>query len=120
MNIRQKHMLNTLVNDGSIHIGTSAQKFNVGERTIRYDLDVIADYISTKLQHQGLMIKNNIAHLMINQDEIQDLRLEEMDNDYYEMHYVFLFLFDLIKTRYYELYIKEWKYDYRKNNDDTK
>ena len=56
MNIRQKHMLNTLVNDGSIHIGTSAQKFNVGERTIRYDLDVIADYISTKLQHQGLMI----------------------------------------------------------------
>ena len=85
MNIRQKHMLNTLVNDGSIHIGTSAQKFNVGERTIRYDLDVIADYISTKLQHQGLMIKNNIAHLMINQDEIQDLRLEEMDNDYYEI-----------------------------------
>ena len=57
------------------------KKFNVGERTIRYDLDVIADYISTKLQHQGLMIKNNIAHLMINQDEIQDLRLEEMDND---------------------------------------
>lgn len=28
------------------------------------------------------------------------------ENDYYEMHYLFMFYFDLIKTRYYELYIK--------------
>ncbi|MFR1297144.1 MAG: DeoR family transcriptional regulator [Coprobacillus cateniformis] len=54
MNIRQKHMLNTLVNDGSIHIGTSAQKFNVGERTIRYDLDVIAGLYFNKVTTPGI------------------------------------------------------------------
>ena len=29
------------------------------------------------------------------------------DNDYYEGQYVFMFYLDMIKTRYYELYIKE-------------
>lgn len=28
------------------------------------------------------------------------------ENDYYEMHYVFLFYIDMIKTRYYELFVK--------------
>ena len=65
MNIRQKHMLNTLVNDGNLHIGTSAQKFNVGERTIRYDLDVIEDFIYHKNHHLGILIKNNVAHLLL-------------------------------------------------------
>lgn len=41
-------------------------------------------------------------------------------NDYYEMHYVFLFYLDLIKTRFYELYVKENENDFRKSHDDTK
>lgn len=39
-------------------------------------------------------------------DEKMDYCLStDTDNDYYEMHYMFLLYLDLIKTRYYELYI---------------
>lgn len=63
-----------------------------------------------KFQEVVLDTKNTkilFSKSQINSEYIDFSFSMDTDNDYYEMHYVFLFLFDLIKTRYYELYIKE-------------
>lgn len=62
-------------------------------------------------QFQERVLNTNHVKMLFTKDKIHR---EDMDyvvamnteNDYYEMHYLFLFYFDLIKTRYYELYIK--------------
>ncbi|MGN1181706.1 MAG: hypothetical protein ACI4SR_01775 [Faecalibacillus sp.] len=63
-------------------------------------------------QFQDLVLNNENLKILFTKDNIKYEGIDhtlsmETENDYYEMHYVFLFYFDLIKTRYYELYIKE-------------
>jgi hypothetical protein len=48
--------------------------------------------------------------IFMTKDKVVDEKMDyclstDTDNDYYEMHYMFLLYLDLIKTRYYELYI---------------
>lgn len=85
MNIRQKHILRTLINEKSINIISCAQKYNVGERTIRYDMDIIADYILSRVEHQGITIKKNVVYFLLNSQQVKELALDKMDNDYYEI-----------------------------------
>ena len=63
-------------------------------------------------QFQDLVLNNENLKILFTKDNVKYEKIDhtfsmETENDYYEMHYVFLFYFDLIKTRYYELYIKE-------------
>ena len=60
--------------------------------------EIVLDSKNTKILFSEYQIENKYVDFNFYMDT---------DNDYYEMHYVFLFIFDLIKTRYYELYIKE-------------
>lgn len=60
------------------------------------------DDVLNKSNQKILFTKDNIKH-----EKIDYTLAMETKNDYYEMHYVFLFYLDLIKTRYYELYVKE-------------
>lgn len=74
---------------------------------------------------KGLVLDNKNIKLVISQKELDSSIANynlviDTENDYYEMHYLFLFYLDLIKTRYYELYVKEDEDDYWKNNDGTK
>lgn len=41
-------------------------------------------------------------------------------NDYYEMHYLLMIYLDLVKTRYYELYVRGNRNDNWENYDDAK
>lgn len=62
-------------------------------------------------QFQEKILNTQNIKLLFTKDEVNR---EDMDyiiamntkNDYYEMHYLFMFYFDLMKTRYYEMYIK--------------
>ena len=76
-----------------------------------FDKTVLLSSVNNeKIQEVVLDTKNTkilFSKSQINSEYIDFSFSMDTDNDYYEMHYVFLFLFDLIKTRYYELYIKE-------------
>lgn len=67
---------------------------------------------SCDAQFQDLILNADNYKILFTKDDVKMKKVNivlSMDttNDYYEMHYVFLFYLDLIKTRYYELYIKE-------------
>lgn len=62
-------------------------------------------------QFQEKVLNTNNVKMLFTKDKIYRDDMDYIiaintENDYYEMHYLFLFYFDLIKTRYYELYIK--------------
>lgn len=62
-------------------------------------------------QFQDLVLNTKNFKVLLTRDKIENTRMDmtltmDTTNDYYEMHYVFLFYLDLIKTRYYELYVK--------------
>lgn len=63
-------------------------------------------------QFQDMVLNADNFKVLFTRNQIKNSKMDmilSMDttNDYYEMHYMFLFYFDLIKTRYYELYIKD-------------
>lgn len=67
---------------------------------------------SCDAQFQDLVLNTDNFKILFTRDTVKIKKVNmtlSMDttNDYYEMHYVFLFYLDLIKTRYYELYVKE-------------
>lgn len=63
-------------------------------------------------QFQDLVLNTDNYKVLFTRDKVKIKKMNMVfsmntTNDYYEMHYVFLFYLDLIKTRYYELYIKD-------------
>lgn len=105
MKIFDKTVLLSSVNDGNILVPENNDLIGVFTATGRLlgccdakFQEIVLDSKNTKL----LFSKSRINSTYVDFNFFMDT-----DNDYYEMHYVFLFLFDLIKTRYYELYIKE-------------
>ena len=61
--------------------------------------EIVLDTKNTKILFSKAQINSEYVDFNFSMDT---------DNDYYEMHYVFLFLFDLIKARYYELYMTQY------------
>lgn len=69
----------------------------------------LLDSCDAEFKELVLDTKNN--KLIISRQKINNIKVQynlaiDTKNDYYEMHYLFLFYLDLIKIRYYELYIK--------------
>ena len=105
MKIFDKTVLLSSVNDGNILIPRNNDLLGIFTATGR-----LLGCCDAKFQEVILDAKNTkilFSKSQINSEYIDFNFSMDTDNDYYEMHYVFLFLFDLIKTRYYELYIKE-------------
>ena len=100
MNIRQKHILNTLILDHTIDLSEVAEKFAVGIRAIRYDLDIINEYIDTKLHMNAIEIKRGKAFLLLNARAVERLHMNDLAADFYEIKItpedrVILMLYDL-------------------------
>ena len=105
MKIFDKTVLLSSVNNGKILVPKNNDLIGLFTATGR-----LLGCCDAKFQEVVLDTKNTkilFSKSQINSEYIDFSFSMETDNDYYEMHYVFLFLFDLIKTRYYELYIKE-------------
>lgn len=107
MKMFDKTVLISSVNDGNILIPNDKDFIGIFTATGR-----LLGCCDARFQEKVLDTENTkvlISKMKIDNKYI-DINLSmEVDNDYYEMHYVFLFIFDLIKTRYYELYIKGLK-----------
>ena len=105
MKIFDKTVLLSSVNNGKILVPKNNDLIGLFTATGR-----LLGCCDAKFQEVVLDTKNTkilFSKSQINSEYIDFSFSMDTDNDYYEMHYVFLFLFDLIKTRYYELYIKE-------------
>lgn len=105
MKIFDKTVLLSSVNNGKILVPKNNDLIGLFTATGR-----LLGCCDAKFQEVVLDAKNTkilFSKSQINSEYIDFSFSMDTDNDYYEMHYVFLFLFDLIKTRYYELYIKE-------------
>lgn len=85
MNLRQKHILNTLIVEKEIDLQDTAKKFHVGLRMIRYDLEGINEYARSKIKETIITIKNGTAFLDIDQEKLEMLGVEEIGNDFYEL-----------------------------------
>ena len=104
MKIFDRTILLSSVNDGKILVPECEDLIGVFTATGK-----LLGCCDAKFQELVLNSKNKKILFSKNkiENEYVDINLSmEVENDYYEMHYVFLFIFDLIKTRYYELYIK--------------
>lgn len=69
-------------------------------------------------QFEECVLKNNNKKILFTKNYDSDNDVDYVlamstRNDYYEMHYVYMFYLDLIKTRYYELYVKDDIDDFR-------
>lgn len=105
MKIFDKTVLLSSVNDGKILVPKNNDLIGLFTATGR-----LLGCCDAKFQEIVLDTKNTkilFSKAQINSEYVDFNFSMDTDNDYYEMHYVFLFLFDLIKARYYELYIKE-------------
>ena len=105
MKMFDKTVLLSSVNNGKILVPKNNDLIGLFTATGR-----LLGCCDAKFQEVVLDTKNTkilFSKSQINSEYIDFSFSMDTDNDYYEMHYVFLFLFDLIKTRYYELYIKE-------------
>lgn len=105
MKIFDKTVLLSSVNDGNILEPRNNDLIGIFTATGR-----LLGCCDAKFQEIVLDTKN--TKILFSKDQINSQYVDfnfsmDTDNDYYEMHYVFLFIFDLIKTRYYDLYIKE-------------
>lgn len=105
MKIFDKTVLLSSVNDGNILEPRNNDLIGIFTATGR-----LLGCCDAKFQEIVLDTKN--TKILFSKDKIYSEYVDfnfsmDTDNDYYEMHYVFLFLFDLIKARYYDLYIKE-------------
>ena len=105
MKIFDKTVLLSSVNDGNILEPRNNDLIGIFTATGR-----LLGCCDAKFQEIVLDTKN--TKILFSKDQINSQYVDfnfsmDTDNDYYEMHYVFLFLFDLIKARYYDLYIKE-------------
>ena len=105
MKIFDKTVLLSSVNDGKILVPKNNDLIGLFTATGR-----LSGCCDAKFQEIVLDTKNTkilFSKAQINSEYVDFNFSMDTDNDYYEMHYVFLFLFVLIKARYYELYIKE-------------
>ncbi len=105
MKIFDKTVLLSSVNDGNILEPRNNDLIGIFTATGRLlgccdakFQEIVLDSKNTKILFSEYQIESKYVDFNFYMDTA---------NDYYEMHYVFLFIFDLIKTRYYELYIKE-------------
>ena len=61
MNIRQKYELKMLSDDGYMDMSKIAELFSINLRTVRYDIQILNEYLCQELGEEGITVTNKMA-----------------------------------------------------------
>lgn len=61
MNIRQKYELKMLSDDGYMDMSKMAELFSINLRTVRYDIQILNEYLCQELGEEGITVTNKMA-----------------------------------------------------------
>ena len=63
MNIRQKYELKMLLDDGNVDMPQIAETFSIHLRTVRYDIQMLNDYLSHEIGKECITVVNKTAQI---------------------------------------------------------
>lgn len=98
MNIRQKYELKMLSEDGNMDMEKIAELFSIHLRTVRYDIQILNEYLQQKTGKARIEVTNKVASMPIGENQIPtaDLNIRDFYTDRISAEErMLLMLFDL-------------------------
>lgn len=111
MNIRQKYELKMLSEDGNMDMEKIAELFSIHLRTVRYDIQILNEYLQQKTGKARIEVTNKVASMPIGENQIPtaDLNIRDFYTDRISAEErMLLMLFDLCWQEGYNT-IRSWQ-----------